>query len=158
MAHHQWHYTSIAISALIWDTGIRWIGAAQILSQLSPAYNTIARIITGLPKWTPIKFLLAEAGLPPLDLLLTQPSQRYGVRIMRSKDDHLCKKQLLRALGKTEPIAQKDAGLQRIANLLKEIIKQEPARENTTHHTLGTREDPEIDPGSKEQGSINHMR
>lgn len=56
---------STVVPAMLWGSEIWWTGATHILSQLSPAYNTIARIITGLPKWTPLRFLLAEAGLPP---------------------------------------------------------------------------------------------
>lgn len=74
--------TSIPITAMMWGSEIWWTGAAHILFQLNPAYNTIVRIITGLPKWTPIKFLLAEAYLLPLDLLLTQAAQSYAVRIL----------------------------------------------------------------------------
>lgn len=72
-----------------------WTGAQHILGQLATAYNTMARIITGLPKWTPMRFLLQEAGMPPLEYLLDLTSQWYGIRVLLNPDDHPCKQRLL---------------------------------------------------------------
>lgn len=55
----QCHIRLMMCGSEIWRTG-----EAYVLSQIHPTYNNIAKIITGLPKWPPMRFLLAEAGLP----------------------------------------------------------------------------------------------
>lgn len=127
------HLTHTAtLSAMMWGSEVWWTGARHILNQISPTYNTLARIISGLPKWTPRRFLLAEAGLPPLDLLLDQASQRYGVRILHNPDNHPCKKPLLYFLEKYQANAENGTGLHRIADLLKRLTKNGPKLEDTT--------------------------
>lgn len=111
------------------------VGLRDIISQIGPAYNSIAWLITGLPKWTPRRFLLAEAGLPPLDLLLRRASQQYGIRILLSKDNHPCKKPLLQAIRNPnpKPKSTKEIGLAQIAALLLELTHEGPDLEDRAH-------------------------
>lgn len=91
----------------------------------------MARLITGLPKWTPLRLLLAEAGLPPLHLLLDYFSQRYRMRILCNKDQHPCKKPLLKLLLQKRERSN-GAGLQTISDLLVEISPDPSKLQNTT--------------------------
>lgn len=69
-----------------------------MISQTGPTYHSLARYITALPKGSPIKLLLNEAGLPPLCLLLDSSSRAYGIRILLAPDSHPCKNRLLKYL------------------------------------------------------------
>lgn len=95
--------TTITTPSMLWGWEVWWTGAPHLLACIAPAYHTIARTITGLPKWTPSRILLPEAGLAPLDLLLDLHSTRYGVRILLATDDHPCKQTLRKHLSHTYP-------------------------------------------------------
>lgn len=110
-------------------------------------YNTIARVITGLPKWIPLWLLYSEAGMPPPDLLLTKKSMRYGVWILLTKDDHPCKKSLLELMRMPPRAHDNSTGLQRIADPLAQAIgtndplaraiwTNDPLLEDGRHHSL----------------------
>lgn len=111
---------TMAIPILSWGSPIRWTGEDYVLKQMGPSYNNFARHITGLPRWTPIKFVL-EACLPPLKTILDQLSRSYGIRVLTACDSHPCKKQLQSAM--TGP--QSTVGLLRIATLLKNAFGAE---------------------------------
>lgn len=74
--------TTATLSGLLWGSEIWWTGARYSNNQLAPEYNIMAPIITALPTWTPRRVFLAEAGLPPLNLLLDKASLKYGIRIL----------------------------------------------------------------------------
>lgn len=122
--NHLTHTATLPAGSEVW-----WTGTRHIIDQVAPTNNTLARFITGLPKWTPLRFLLGEAGLHPLDLLLDQASQRYGIRIHLSPDDHPCKEPLLYFLGKNQKHVENGTGLQRIVDLLKRLTKNGPRLE-----------------------------
>lgn len=75
---------------MLYGSEIWWTGAIHNLGQTAPTYKAIARINTGLPRWTPIGLLHTKAGIPSLDLLLSRNSMRYGIRILLAANDHLC--------------------------------------------------------------------
>lgn len=96
-----------------------WSGARHILDNLNPTYNTLAGLVTHLPRWTRTDILLCRASLPPLDLLLDHTLRKYTLRILRGPDDHPNKQAVVEAL--TRPLP-KGVGLRRIARLIKEIV------------------------------------
>lgn len=55
---------SLTLPAILYGSEIWWTGAVHILSQITPMYNMMARPITGLPKWTPLRLGYPETGLP----------------------------------------------------------------------------------------------
>lgn len=95
----------------------------------------IARTITGLPKWTPIKRLVKEADMPPLDLVLDNASQLYGTRVLLSPDNHPCIEQLLQLLQSNKSPTY-GTGLRRISDKMRLIIKDVGQLEHTEHHGL----------------------
>lgn len=103
---------------MLWGSEAWWTDTQHIIGQLAPAYNTLAMIITGLPKWTPLHFLLQEAGLPPLDYLLDLTSQQYSIRIILSPDDNLCKAKLLKFMKNPMIPPKPGTGLHCIADLI----------------------------------------
>lgn len=114
--------TTIALPGMTWGAGIWWNGGPHIINQLSPTYHTLARLITGLSKWTPIAIVLNQAGMSPLPLFLDKHSQKYCIRIHLSPHNHPCKETLLqhlRTLQKRENLT----GLRRIAHLLATIFE-----------------------------------
>ncbi|KAL0630670.1 hypothetical protein Q9L58_010481 [Maublancomyces gigas] len=130
--------------AMTWGSEICWTGMAHILRQVSPAYNLVTRTITGLPRWTPLRILLREAGMPPIDLLLDKIFQQYGIRTIRQKAEH----QYTRILTGT--------GLQRIANLMRDIIQNPPQLEDIQDIDLtGALEAPEIGLGEEEKATAH---
>lgn len=50
--HHL--ITSTSISGLTWTSEVWWTEARHVIDQVTPAYTTMARLITGHPRWTPI--------------------------------------------------------------------------------------------------------
>lgn len=54
------HHLAITttIPAMLWGSEAWWMGALHVLTCIQPAYHAIARIITRLPRWTPIQTLL----------------------------------------------------------------------------------------------------
>ncbi|KAL0631409.1 hypothetical protein Q9L58_009727 [Maublancomyces gigas] len=122
-----------SIPALLWGSEVWWSGASHILDQIRPAYHTVARAITGLPRCTPIAFLLNKAGMAPIDLLLDKSTQRYGIRILLNSDDHPCKKTVMTFL--TEGTKNIDGtGIRRVNDVLRRIIPTSPRMEDPTHH------------------------
>lgn len=98
-----------------------WTGAAHLLAWIAQVYTSIARAITGLPKWTPRRFLLAEAGLPPLDPHLDTASQSYTIRSLFPPDDcHY--KTILASLKEANLANLHGVGLRRLAKLLRNLI------------------------------------
>lgn len=124
----------------------------------APAYNTLARIITGLPKWTLLRFLLQEAGLPPVDYLLDLTSQRYGIRIILSPDDHPCKTKVLEFMRKPTDPPKSGTGLHRIADLILELTRKDARLKDTIHHQLSLMSLSEIARSKKEQESLRHKK
>lgn len=61
---------AVTIPAMLWGSQLSWTSPPHLLTCIAPADHMIVCIITGLPKWTSLKKLLPEAGIPPLDLLL----------------------------------------------------------------------------------------
>lgn len=84
-----------AIPAIKWESEAWWTGAKHITRNAGPVYNSLARIITRLRRWTHILELLSKAGLPPLDLLLDRKSRQYELPILLADDTHPCKKQMV---------------------------------------------------------------
>lgn len=131
------HYlaSSVSIPNILWGSEIWWTGAPHLTSCMAPAFNTIPRIITGRPKWTPLRKLLPEAGLPPLNLLLDLHSRHYEVPVLQAPDDHPCKPILRDPIGTTPSTHKVGCGLRRIADLIHDMI---PAtgriKADTTHH------------------------
>lgn len=147
---------SLTIPTMLWGAEFWWTGAAHILSQLGPMYNNIARVVTGLPKWTPLPALLMEAGMPPLNLLLDYTTQRYGVRTLLADDTHLCKKILLERIN-TQRTPTHGTGFQRVANLLRELTTQDTPLEDTSHHGLPVMEAPDIGQQEKAKEAAAHQ-
>lgn len=127
-----------------------------MVGQLAPAYNTLARVITGLPKWTQLQFHLQEARMAPLDLLLDLASQRYGVRIILSLDDHPCQNKLLEFINTPAQPTKSVTGLNQIAQLLLELLGPNTKMENPGHQQLDPMEYPEIAQSSKEEEVGRH--
>lgn len=96
----------------------------------------LTRIISGLPKWTLLRFLLHEAGLPPLDYLLDLNSQRYSIRVILSPYDHLCKTKLLMFVKNPTNPPKSGTGLRRIADLIMKLTGPDAPLEYATHHYL----------------------
>lgn len=128
--HHL--VTRAAIPGFTWGSEIRWTGARHVIDQVTPAYNGMVRLITGLPQWTPLRHLLIEAGLPPLHLYLDMLSRRYRTRILCSKDNHPCKATLLQAIRDRGPHSRNGTGLSRIADLLATLITRPDLIEDPT--------------------------
>lgn len=80
-----------AILVTLWGFELWGTGVQHILTQTTPAYNTFSRIMRGLPNGNPIGKFLPEACLSPLEAILDITSQRYGIRILLSPNDHPCK-------------------------------------------------------------------
>lgn len=146
--------TQGAIPQMLWGSEVWWTGASHITDQLIPGYHTIARIITGLPKWTPTRLLLFEAGIPPLHLLLEHNNRRYGIRLLLAPDDHPLKDPLRKLIA--NPSRENGTGLQRIANILACAIQDGTRLENIQDHNRETLPQPIIPGGSKEKVSLQH--
>lgn len=127
------------------------------MDQVTPAYHTMARLITGLPKWTPLKHLMREASLPPRNLYLHLLSQRYGACVLRQPDGHPCKELLLCALWHQGPHPRNGIGLDRIATLLLRIIGNPDALQCAGTPTQQYLPDPEIAKDSKYEVSKAQM-
>lgn len=121
----------------------------------SPTYNRLARIITGLPRWTHIPKLLREAGLPPMEALLDNHSRQYGMRILLSDDTHPCKKRLLTILASPQPDTTR-CGLTRIGKLLQDVLPC-GRLEDTTTYTGGYLPQPDIRTDKKESEGKKHQ-
>ncbi|KAL0630690.1 hypothetical protein Q9L58_010459 [Maublancomyces gigas] len=150
------HYlaTAITIPGMTWGSEIWWTGATHIISQLTPAYHNIARCITGLPKWTAIPALLSEPSHASLESLLDRNSRKYGIKILLAEDDHPCKETLLWYMTAQSNGASK-TGLQRIADLLKDIFANS-WMEDTTHHHCEFLAQPHISAQGKAQEGSDH--
>lgn len=112
--------TTTILPTLLYGAEAWWNGFRTILDHIAPTYHWIARLITGLPRYSQLRFLLKEAGLPPLDLLLDSLARRDGVRVLRQNDDHPCKSTLLAKLN--EPPKKSTTGLHKISCSLRELI------------------------------------
>lgn len=104
---------------MIWRSDIWWTGAGQMLSQISPACNLPAKTITTLPRCTPLRVLLRNAGMTMVDLLLDQVRQQYGV-LTHPQDNHQFKGPVVQAIN--NKLVQTGTGFQPIADLLDPII------------------------------------
>lgn len=113
--HHV--ITQLFLPTILWGSEAWWTGAEHIIRSLTPLYNEAARIVTGLPRWTKQERLLKEAGLPPLELLLTYRSRKYGTRILCLPYDHPIHEPLASLLPAKETNVT-GTGLHRIASLL----------------------------------------
>lgn len=89
---------TLTLPAMRYSSEVWWTGEAHFIGQTAPTYNTIVRIITSLDKWTPLRLLHTEAGMPPLDRLLSPTSMRYGICILLTANDHPCKPLLLKCI------------------------------------------------------------
>ncbi|KAH0604560.1 uncharacterized protein H6S33_006937, partial [Morchella sextelata] len=105
------------LPSLLYGSEAWWTGADHIIRSLEPLYNEAARVITGLPRWTKRAKLLREAGLPPLEHLLTYRSRKYGTRILCTDATHPNNESLIELLPYREANI-KGTGLHRIASLL----------------------------------------
>lgn len=132
-----------------------WTGARHIVDQVAPTYHTMARTITGLPKWTPTHLLLKEAGLPPLDLLLDCKSQQYGVRVLLLPDTYPCKRALTLAM--TQPSSKNQAGFIRIAHLVQNKIVSRPRLESTQTNTFPLLPPPHVKTQMKNKETAAHQ-
>ncbi|KAL0630439.1 hypothetical protein Q9L58_010714, partial [Maublancomyces gigas] len=94
--------------------------------------------------------------MPPIDLLLDKTTQRYGIRILLSPDDHPCKKLLLAFLRQSKP-AIDGTGLRRVCDVMKRLIPSSPQIEDPTHHKLEWMAPPIIPPLYKTVEAANHM-
>lgn len=103
----------------------------------------IAGIFIGLLTWTPFRFVLLVAGIPPLDLLKYTVWQRYGLRVLLSGDDRPSKKQLLQHLRSTKTLTN-DPGQRRISDTIRLIIKDTNELERTKDHNLPPLKPPTI--------------
>lgn len=144
---------------MLYGSEVWWTGAAHILGQTAATYNTIARIITGLPKWTALRLLHNEAGMPPLDLLLSRHAVRYGVRILLAGDDHPYKPLLLQCIQPvTAAIRPNCTSLQRIADLLQHVLDEGAELEDSSHHDLQPVTPPLIASDTKQNEAANHLK
>lgn len=87
--HHL--INTATLPAFLWGSEIWCTGAAHVVCQAGPTYNSITRYITALPNWTPIKLPLREAGFPPLTALQDPGGRCYSIRILLATDNHPCK-------------------------------------------------------------------
>lgn len=129
-----------------------------MINQVTPEYYTMARQITGLPKSTSIIPLLYEAELPPLDPYFDMISQRYSIRILLSKDNHLCKKTIVRLMSSQGQFPRNGAGLHRIASVAINLSSHGDLVENTTDGVNPKLESPHISLSCNEEGSADHER
>lgn len=136
---------------MLWGSEIRWNGTCHILDRITLVYDQLARIITSLPQWTPLRFLYKEAGMPPLNMLLDHMSQAYGVRTICQKDIHPCKSPLLRMVMASNTKPQNGRGLQGIADLVRELIQDDLALEDIDYDHNAFLPEPENVLGKEEE-------
>ncbi|KAH0610364.1 uncharacterized protein H6S33_011891 [Morchella sextelata] len=123
------------LPSLLYGSEAWWTGADHVIRSLEPLYNEAARIITGLPRWTKRAKLLREAGLPPLEHLLTYRSRKYGTRILCTEATHPNNESLIELLPYREANI-KGTGLHRIASLLLPYQTPGNARDNWNQNKL----------------------
>lgn len=114
------------------------------------------RIITGLLKWTSMGILLHETGMLPLEYLVDLTSQRYGIPILLSPDDHACKHKLLEFIKEITTPAKPGAGLRQITNRVLDLIGTGDPLEATTHQQESPMGAPEIEQSSNEDEALKH--
>lgn len=108
--------TATAIPTMLWGSPTWWTGALSVIDHLAPAYHSLARSICQAKSYTRTSMLLYDAGLPPLDLLLDQASQRYGIRILLYDPPHPLAGTLFEALRQAAgaPLVSQSTGLRPI--------------------------------------------
>lgn len=115
------HHVAIvtAIPTMLWGSPTWWNGTQAIVDRLLPAYHSLARSVCQAKSFTRRASLYCDSGLPPLDLLLDQTSQRYGIRILLYSPAHPLAARLFEALRLAPSrVFPHGTGLVRIATLL----------------------------------------
>lgn len=143
--------------AFLWCSEILCKGGAHLISQAGPTYHILARDITALPKWTAIKLLLNEAGLPPIGLLLNSKSRPYGITILLAPDSHPCKGRLLQCLA-SHSSERYVNGLRRIARLPHDIFTNEKMEDTSDHHRTTLLRLPTISLLTQEEEGKEHKK
>lgn len=157
IASHTIHHllTSTALPVLVCGSESWWTGAEHIPRLLGPTFNAMAKYITGIPTWTPIPLLLAEAGLPPMNLYLDNRSRSYGIRVLLAANSHPCKNALIAEMHKPQPDLNW-CRLSRIAKLRREIIPY-GRLEDPTHQGHQTLPPAIISPEDKKEEGTAHQ-
>lgn len=92
--------------------------------------------------------------MAPLPLLLNKHSQKYGIRVLLSPNDHLCKNILIQHL-RTPQTRENLTGLRRIAQVLSAIFVDDDM-EDPTIHSIATLPPPIIANSVKEIEGPRH--
>ena len=146
IAHHL-AMTAILL-AMFWASPAWWGGTPGVISALRATYNTIARVITGLPLNTRTTNLITLAHLPPMEEYLDYLSLRYAIRLHFLPTDH--------ALGPSHDQLNTYAslpGLHCLFSLSKHLVlgKLEDRTSTTTMKGVATTASPNPDKTTKPQ-------